>query len=208
MVRIFPHILLLLLVISISGCSLKGFKSTWLPIDDERPTYTGHYKTTASGKHQPVQKGDTLIEEFEQVGIASWYGKGKKFQGKQTANGDKFHNGHLTAAHKTLPIPSMVKVTNLENNYTVILMINDRGPYKKGRIIDVSQKAAETLGFKNKGLAKVKIEYLKNESHALLHKLSLKPTNGGKAQGEIKDPRCSINCHVRLTNLKAGIKIE
>lgn len=97
-----------------------------------------------------------------ETGIASWYGPG--FHGKKTANGETFDTGELTAAHRTLQMPSLVRVTNLENGRSVIVRVNDRGPFSRGRVIDVSQRAAELLGFKNQGTAKVKLELLREES--------------------------------------------
>lgn len=100
--------------------------------------------------------------DYDETGIASWYGPG--FNGKRTANGEIFRTNELTAAHKTLPMPSIVRVTNLENGKSVVLRVNDRGPYSKGRLIDVSSKAAEMLGFKNQGWAKVRVQVLEQES--------------------------------------------
>jgi rare lipoprotein A len=80
----------------------------------------------------------------------------------------------LTAAHPTLPLPSMVKVTNLRNSKSVVVRVNDRGPFAKERIIDVSERAAEMLGFKDKGTTEVKVELLRSETEELLKKLKLK----------------------------------
>jgi len=91
-----------------------------------------------------------------QVGIASWYGP--QHQGRQTASGEIFDMRKLTAAHPTLPLASKVRVTNLENGKSVEVKINDRGPYVRGRIIDVSEKAARRLGMKEQGLARVRVE--------------------------------------------------
>lgn len=95
---------------------------------------------------------------YDETGIASWYGD--DFHGKSTANGEAFDMGSMTAAHRTLPMPTLVRVTNLENGRSVQLRVNDRGPFKPGRIIDVSSKAADLLGFKNNGIAKVRVQYL------------------------------------------------
>lgn len=84
-----------------------------------------------------------------------------------------FNKNLLTAAHKTLPLPCLVKVTNKTNNKSVILMVNDRGPFKPNRIIDVSAKAAEVLAFKKQGLAKVKIEYLHAETEKFLKNIKV-----------------------------------
>ncbi len=100
--------------------------------------------------------------EYEETGIASWYGP--QFHGKQTANGEIFDMNELTAAHKTLQMPSLVRVTNLDNGRSLVVRVNDRGPYSRGRVIDLSKRAAELLGFKNAGTAKVKIQVMKQES--------------------------------------------
>lgn len=91
-----------------------------------------------------------------QTGTASYYAD--KFEGKQTASGEKYKHKKLTAAHKSLPYGTIVKVTNLDNQETVEVRINDRGPYVDGRVIDLSRSAAEKLKFINQGLAKVRIE--------------------------------------------------
>jgi rare lipoprotein A len=91
-----------------------------------------------------------------QTGKASFYAD--KFEGVSTASGERYRHNKLTGAHKTLPFGTKVRVTNLENNQSVEVVINDRGPYVEGRIIDLSKEAAETLGFVNKGLAEVKLE--------------------------------------------------
>lgn len=103
--------------------------------------------------------------DLEETGIASWYGPG--FHGKKTANGEVFDKNELTAAHRTLQMPSFVRVTNLENGRSVVVRVNDRGPFKRGRVMDVSSKAAELLGFKGKGTAKVKLQVLSDESKEL-----------------------------------------
>ncbi|HVY12717.1 MAG TPA: septal ring lytic transglycosylase RlpA family protein [Alphaproteobacteria bacterium] len=102
---------------------------------------------------------------YDETGIASWYGPG--FSGKRTANGEVFDPGELTAAHRTLPMPSLVRVTNLENGRSVVVRINDRGPFAAGRIIDVSSRAAELLGFDGQGTAKVRVTILPIESKAI-----------------------------------------
>lgn len=93
---------------------------------------------------------------FRQVGVASWYGPG--FHGKRTASGERFDQNDLTAAHRKLPLGSEVKVTNLENGRSIVVEINDRGPYIKGRVIDLSKAAARRLGLVEHGVGKVRIE--------------------------------------------------
>ena len=93
-----------------------------------------------------------------EVGMASWYGP--KFHRRKTSNGEWFDMHYLSAAHKTMPLPSYARVTNLENGRTVVVRVNDRGPFVGTRIIDLSMAAAERLGYKRKGKARVKVEYL------------------------------------------------
>ncbi len=113
---------------------------------------------------------------FSEVGLASWYGPG--FCGRPTASGDIFNPNLMTAAHKYLPLNSMVKVTNLANNKSVKVLINDRGPYsKQNRIIDLSKKAAQELGFFSKGITDVKVEYLHGETINLSNSISSQKRN-------------------------------
>jgi rare lipoprotein A len=99
---------------------------------------------------------------YDQVGMASWYGE--QFQGQYTANGEVFDVDQLTAAHTTLPLPSIVEVVNLQNNRALRIRVNDRGPFAKGRIIDLSRRAAELLGFERTGTAMVQVKVLKEPS--------------------------------------------
>src|SRR6266853_1361212 len=96
--------------------------------------------------------------DYRAEGMASWYGD--DFHGRLTANGEVFDMGSLTAAHPTLPMPSYARVTNLRNGKSLIVRVNDRGPYHGNRLIDVSNKAAELLDFKGNGVAKVRVEYV------------------------------------------------
>ncbi len=96
---------------------------------------------------------------YDKVGVASWYGS--MFHGRYTANGEIYDMDALTAAHPTLPIPSYVRVVNRENGRSVVLRVNDRGPYANDRIIDLSRKAARILGFERRGTAPVRVTYLK-----------------------------------------------
>ena len=100
--------------------------------------------------------------KYEETGIASWYGE--DFHGKYTANGEVFDLNGLTAAHRTLPMPSIVQITNLDNGRTLKLRVNDRGPYARGRIIDVSRRAAQLLGFEGGGTAKVRVRIIPADS--------------------------------------------
>src|SRR6202140_5450836 len=95
---------------------------------------------------------------YREEGLASWYGD--DFHGRLTANGEVFDMGSLTAAHPTLPMPCYARVTNLSNGKSLIVRVNDRGPYHGNRLIDVSNKAAELLEFKGNGVARVRVEYV------------------------------------------------
>lgn len=95
---------------------------------------------------------------YRSTGLASWYGDA--FHGRLTANGEIYDKTHLTAAHPTMPLPSYARVTNKKNGSSVIVRVNDRGPFAKGRVIDLSQRAAELLDYKNSGVAQVSVEYL------------------------------------------------
>jgi rare lipoprotein A len=114
---------------------------------------------------------------YVEEGIASWYGP--DFHGKRTANGERYDMNALTAAHPTLPMPSIVNVTNLENGRSLKLRINDRGPFKSRRIIDVSRQAAQLLGFKEQGTARVRVAIDRDES------LTIKNQVLARAPGEL-----------------------
>jgi rare lipoprotein A len=112
---------------------------------------------------KPYQIGDTWYypreqPDYDETGIASWYGP--TFYGHRTANGEIFTAADLTAAHRTLPLPVNVRVTNLDNGKSLIVRVNDRGPFAKGRIIDLSERAAELLGYKEKGTARVRVTFV------------------------------------------------
>ena len=110
-----------------------------------------HHRRRAGAPHIPSR-------ERSQVVVSSWYGK--EFNGKPTASGEIFNMYGLTAAHRTLPLGTVVRVTNLENGRQAVLTINDRGPFVKGRGLDCSYGAAKALGFANEGLARVRIQVL------------------------------------------------
>lgn len=149
-----PAIILMILVVA--GCSSNS-KRTAAPLKATSRPYT-----IKGIRYQPQHH-----YEYEESGLASYYGVRDGFHGKKTATGETFNAHDLTAAHKTLPIPSVVRVTNLDNGRALMLKVNDRGPFHDGRIIDVSQKAAKMLGFYMKGTANVKVECIVEESLAL-----------------------------------------
>jgi rare lipoprotein A len=102
---------------------------------------------------------------YDETGIASWYGT--KFHGRATANGEVFDMNGLSAAHRTLPMPSFVRVTDMESGRSLNLRINDRGPFARGRIIDLSRRAAQLLGYEAKGTARVRVQILAQESRSI-----------------------------------------
>ena len=125
---------------------------------DPVPKGGGHFKVgkpyTIAGKtYTPVDNPNYVAE-----GTASWYGR--DFHGRKTANGEIFDMESISAAHKTLPLPSYVRVTNLANKRSIIVRVNNRGPFVGDRLIDLSYRTAELLGFSGNGLAKVRVEYV------------------------------------------------
>lgn len=147
-----------------------------------RPVYSGHEESTAGvpgfdekgKKLSPNVKlgqsysvdGETYVPKYEpgymEEGMASWYGPG--FHGGKTANGERYDSSEMTAAHRTLPLPSMVRVTFLKTGKSAIVRVNDRGPYAHGRIIDLSKSAADAIGMTKYGTGKVRVEYLEQET--------------------------------------------
>tara|TARA_R110002124_G_scaffold64985_2_gene177575 strand:+ start:380046 stop:381089 length:1044 start_codon:yes stop_codon:yes gene_type:complete len=125
-------------------------------------SHTGSFKVGSSYKVKGKRYKPEETYNFKQTGIASWYGP--NFHGKLTANGEVYNQNDLTAAHKTLQLPSIIRVTNLENGKSVILRVNDRGPFAHGRILDLSSRAADLLDVKKKGTARIKLQVLADES--------------------------------------------
>ena len=138
----------------------------------------GHPYTVAGRTYYPAENPN-----YSAVGFASWYGDA--FHGRRTANGEIYDMRSLTAAHPTMPLPSYARVTNLSNGYSVIVRVNDRGPYHGGRVTDVSSRVADVLDFKNSGTARVRVDYVGpapmegSDDGALLASLR---TDGGPAR--------------------------
>ena len=132
-----------------------------LPVVEPRTKAGNVSPYTVAGKTYRVLES---ADSFSQTGYASWYGK--KFHGRKTSNGEIYNMYGMTAAHKTLPIPTFVRVTNLENNKSVIVRVNDRGPFHSDRIIDLTYTAARKLGFAQKGTAKVRVEVVNPEPNS------------------------------------------
>lgn len=198
----FPLVAISILSLSLAGCSQHSLYRKLSSDDKGNNHYKGHYKIGNEYRVNEKQYKPKADKCYEEVGMASWYGSKDGFHGKKTANGDIYNKKMLTGAHRTLPMPSMVKVTNLANNKSLIIMINDRGPFRKDRIIDVSEKAAEILGFKAAGVAKLKVTYLQKETNEMLRNLSLRPKHGARPKGKVQNSKCSVNCHIKLANMK------
>ncbi len=181
-------LLLLLASLLLAGCAGHP------PAAGPTPGIPGQAQAPGHGIYKvgtPYQIGGVWYrpaEDFtyDETGIASWYGE--DFHGKYTANGEIFDLNALTAAHRTLPMPSIVQVTNLENGRTMELRVNDRGPYARGRIIDVSRRAAQLLGFEAQGTAKVRVKILVPES---IQVASLAGRNGGDMKLADETPRAA-----------------
>ena len=167
-------LLLLIPVTLLSGCSTVSHVASMLtpPTDPTRPDRVVA-TPNAVPKHEPLCKYGNMPSYkvlgksyqpmrsavgFTETGIASWYGP--NFHGKPTSCMEEYDMYKMTAAHKTLPLPSYVEVTNLENNRQIVVRVNDRGPFHEGRIIDLSYSAAWKLDVIKKGTAKVKIRVL------------------------------------------------
>ena len=136
---------------------------------------------------------------YDETGIGSWYGD--EFAGKLTANGEIFDPELVTAAHKTLPMPSVVRVTNLDNGKSLVVRINDRGPFVAGRIIDLSREAARRIGYKDNGLARVRVQVLAEQS-LRLEKLAKKgdfPSVGGTPSSAMPEVEAVAKPRVSLT---------
>ncbi|MEM9469909.1 MAG: septal ring lytic transglycosylase RlpA family protein, partial [Pseudomonadota bacterium] len=133
-----------------------------IPMPGDQPKSARYYKVGSPYKIKGKRYYPKERFRYSETGIASWYGP--NFHGKQTANGEIFNKYELTAAHRTLQMPSIIRVTNLSNGRALILRVNDRGPFAHNRVLDVSERAAELLGFKGQGTTRVRIDVLEDPS--------------------------------------------
>ena len=143
-------------LVALAACGSAGREAPQLPVvTDPAPIVTGTMRPyQVRGRwYRPSEDPD-----YEEVGLASWYGA--QFNGRPTASGERFDMNALTAAHKTLPLPGLVEVTNLANGRSVVLRVNDRGPFVDNRIIDLSRGAAEALDMMGRGVGEVRVRYL------------------------------------------------
>lgn len=156
--------------IVLAACSETKFasmavKEITVPGGPSAPTGHGIYKVGDPYQIKGVWYYPAEDMNYSESGIASWYGP--NFHGKFTANGEIFDQNDVTAAHRTLPMPSIVRVTNLENGRVLVVRVNDRGPYVNNRILDLSRHAAQLLGFADQGTARVRVQIMADESRTV-----------------------------------------
>lgn len=156
----------------LAGCGSRGGGSASTNV--VAPNDNGFYKVGQPYQIDGKWYYPGINWSYNETGIASWYGR--DFNGKYTANGERYDMNTLTAAHRTLPMPSIVEVTNLDNGRSIQLRVNDRGPYARDRILDVSRRAAQLLGFENAGTAHVRVQLLQQQT---LQAQLLAQRNGG-----------------------------
>jgi rare lipoprotein A len=144
-------------VLSLAACASQ-------PTDSGLPK-SGVYKVGKPYQISGVWYYPAEDYNFDETGIGSWYGPG--FHSKVTANGEIYDENDMTAAHRTLPMPSLVRVTNLDNGRSIVVRINDRGPYANNRVIDMSRRGAQLLGYEKSGTAKLRVQILADESRQI-----------------------------------------
>jgi rare lipoprotein A len=176
--------LVLLAPLALAACSTLDLPDAPKSVATPRP----HYKIGAPYQVDGKWYAPKVDRDYDETGIASWYGDG--FDGRLTANGELFDRRRLSAAHKTLPLPTLVEVENLENGRRVLVRVNDRGPFVGDRLIDLSHAAADELGFSAKGLARVRVRYVGEAEVAALAALPGAPAVGpaGAPPDDAADP--------------------
>ncbi|MDC1169658.1 septal ring lytic transglycosylase RlpA family protein, partial [bacterium] len=205
----------------ILGLLLQGCASAELAVDlfkkHKQKTETGNQAKVVAKPHYKI--GNPYQEfgvwyypkrdlTYDETGLASWYGEETAVLGRPTANGEVFDPNIATAAHKTLPLPSVVRVTNLDNGKSLVVRLNDRGPFAPGRIIDLSHEGARLLGFVKQGIAKVRVQILAEQSLRLenLAKRGEFPSLTANDQGAMPEMTPAINPKVSLTAKSSKIK--
>ena len=187
-------------VLFVAACGSSERKTAYVA----PPPGEGTYKIGKPYDIDGVTYRPMVDESYDETGIASWYGP--KFHGKRTANGEFFDMNAVSAAHKTLPMPSMVRVTNLDNGRQISVRVNDRGPFVRGRIIDMSRRGAQLLGFRHKGTARVRVRIMSEESRqvAALARTTPPPTSmQSAADGVVFEPLPQSTGPVETASLPA-----
>lgn len=150
-------------------------------------------------------KSTTTESQFQQTGIASFYAR--KFNGRKTANGEIYSDNLLTAAHRTLPLGTVVKVTNLRNGRQVTVRINDRGPFIKGRIIDLSRRAAGEIGMIHGGLTQVKVEVIKLSGKVKAQSVAKNPPKTAASKNTAAIPQGKFSVEIRVKSEKEAKRL-
>ena len=172
----FRHLRLTLLLLLLAGCSTAELTVDLIKKSKKRAEQVEIAKAVEEGAitanpvykiGNPYQVGGVWYYPerdlaYDETGIGSWYGD--EFAGRLTANGEIFDPDMVTAAHKTLPMPNVVRVTNLDNGKSLVVRINDRGPFVAGRIIDLSREAARLIGYRDQGIARVRVQVLAEQT--------------------------------------------
>ena len=174
--RLLFHTMLLSTALTLTGCtdntqvfSSSPSEATKQSSANSATNTVGYYKIGNPYQVAGVWYYPKEDYSYKEVGVASWYGP--DFHNGITANGEMYDMHALTAAHRTLPLPSVVRVTNLQNGRSLVLRVNDRGPFVNNRVIDVSMRAAQMLGFKEQGTTQVQVEILPEESKKIKEEL-------------------------------------
>ena len=193
-------------VLAVAACGSSDRKKAYVA----PPPQEGTYKVGQPYDIDGITYRPTIDEDYNEKGIASWYGP--KFHGKRTANGEFFDMNAVSAAHQTLPMPSMVRVTNLDNGRSLAVRVNDRGPFVRGRIVDMSRRGAQLLGFRYKGTARVRVRIMPEESRRLAAVARVTPRPASmarKADGVVFEPLPQSTGPVETAALPAtGAAIE
>lgn len=168
---------LLFLAFGLSACAETTLVVDQTKVITQQPAQSYGYKIGQPYQVDGVWYYPAVNYDYDETGIASWYGPG--FVGQATASGEIYDQNAMTAAHKTLPLPTLVRVTNLENGRQIQLRINDRGPFVNNRIIDVSYRAAQLLGMDVNGTARVRVQVMAEESRQLAAQLGGGETGPG-----------------------------
>lgn len=162
-------LLALVAAVALTACAETQFVVHTAKMVNKPRTAVGEYKIGGPYQIDGIWYYPRVDYSYDETGIASWYGP--KFHGRPTANGEIYDMNRLTAAHRTLPLPSYVTVVNMENGRSINIMVNDRGPFARNRIIDLSRRSAQLLGVEKKGTALVRVKILADESRALAARL-------------------------------------
>ncbi|MEK9685111.1 MAG: septal ring lytic transglycosylase RlpA family protein [Rhodospirillaceae bacterium] len=201
----------LLIIACLSGCAetklafhtvkkISGY-------DNRSLDSAGSYKVGKPYSIKGVWYYPTVNYNYTETGIASWYGP--NFHGRKTANGEIFDMNLVSAAHRTLPMPSIVRVTNLKNGRALRIRVNDRGPFAHGRIIDLSRRAAQLLGFIRQGTVPVRVEILPAESRVAALEAQGGPVRAISAPiGRVKVASLSNEKFEENEPTKKGIEVE